>query len=357
MKWQGKMEPQHQQNTIQRLIKRLRRNNPVRRIAERLLRGDWQVGFPDQSFQTLLNSLTNQKDYLWKERAVAAWALRQAALDPQQKQVAANVLHKIVMTVRESEDSGRFKRTYLPRALLFTALLTPPLIVPMFLQSRNPPVYSDLDIFALIVCIPLSICFAFLPALLMATPMALLSVDSGYNRVRAEAVRTLSALGLAQSAASLSVAACVPYTAGARQVRQAAKTALPAVLSQLTPEDFGQQDSEMIPYLCHLLSRSEEPLVLAILEALGKVGDGRAVLPVQRLAVKGRTERIRAAAASILPVLEQRQKQENDPQVLLRAASQDAAASNVLLRPASSTPATEPQQLLRASYAEENREP
>ncbi len=339
MEAQSKIEPQHQpDDTIPRLIRRLRPHNRVRQIAERLLHSDWQMGFPDQPFQTLLNSLEHPEFFLWREQTVAAWALSQAVLHSQQKHTAAKVLQHVLKPARVSELRARLHQNSVGRVLFLYFLLVAYLALKPHDMHSNPVIIG-----ILITGLAVSLLFI---------PIAQVHFDRCYNQLRVEATRTLGGWGLPQSAAILT-ALCGQRTTSARQVRQAALEALPVVLSQLTPEDYGLHGSEIVPDLCRLLFQSEEPLALSILEALGKIGDGRAVVPVQRLAAKGRTERLRAAAASILPVLEQRRNAENDPQVLLRA-SRVAHPSATLLRPASSTTETEAQQLLRASAAEEN---
>ena len=92
---------------------------------------------------------------------------------------------------------------------------------------------------------------------------------------------------------------------------------------------------------------------MGALEALGKIGDGRAVYTVERLAARGKSSAIRQAAAQILPILQERQRAENAPGVLLRAANRPGSDVNNLLRPAEEAAPTDPQQLLRANITEE----
>jgi hypothetical protein len=92
---------------------------------------------------------------------------------------------------------------------------------------------------------------------------------------------------------------------------------------------------------------TDEALLLVVLEALGRVGDGRAVLPVERLEKKGRTAQIRRAAAAILPILRDRQDKENAHATLLRASTTPNDAPNVLLRPAHFVQDGSPLELLR----------
>ena len=91
-------------------------------------------------------------------------------------------------------------------------------------------------------------------------------------------------------------------------------------------------------------------LHLAILQALGKIGDHRAVKLVERLVKKGRTPAIREEAARILPILQQRQQQGNAPSTLLRASE---SGKEVLLRASEPGMEARSEELLRANIGEE----
>src|SRR5579863_2980538 len=85
----------------------------------------------------------------------------------------------------------------------------------------------------------------------------------------------------------------------AEPVREAAVEALPSVLPTLTPAHYGTLDGQAVPNLCKLLYPFEAKWTRQILEALGKVGDGRAVEPVQRLIAERPNAAIRAAAEAV----------------------------------------------------------
>src|SRR5262249_32296509 len=129
--------------------------------------------------------------------------------------------------------------------------------------------------------------------------------------------------------------------------RTAALPALRSALSTVTPEHYGRLGSACVPNLCRALEYADQSLHVEILEALEKIGDGRAVPTVRRLAQKGSP-----TAARILPALLARQLQENESKMLLRSASLSSATPKELLRPASETSTTEPQQLLRANISQ-----
>src|SRR5579871_5772358 len=99
---------------------------------------------------------------------------------------------------------------------------------------------------------------------------------------------------------------------------------------------------------CRLLGHPDDDLVLAVLDALSKVGDGRAVTSVERVAAHGRTAPLREAAQRVLPILQERRQRERDAARLLRAADAPHMPDDVLLRPAQSTGRIDPELLLNA---------
>jgi HEAT repeat protein len=94
--------------------------------------------------------------------------------------------------------------------------------------------------------------------------------------------------------------------------------------------------------------------ILALLTALGQIGDVSALPGVKKLAAGGgiarREARVREAATRCLPFLVE-QSAECNSQTLLRASTSGAVTGGILLRPATGV-AGEPYQLLRASSDE-----
>lgn len=150
-------------------------------------------------------------------------------------------------------------------------------------------------------------------------------------------------------------------------VSHAAVAAIGNVLPLLTPEDYGRLRPETVPNLCQILSgyrlteiRGEAGMIL-LLEALEKVGDGRAVEAVEALAAPTRfdtvrlqwsgpwnrpNDRVRSTALRVLPILKERRRQEQDRSMLLRS-SQTALVPEALLRPADDVSNPPSEQLLR----------
>jgi hypothetical protein len=91
-----------------------------------------------------------------------------------------------------------------------------------------------------------------------------------------------------------------------------------------------------------------EALNMALLAALEKVGDGRAVLYVARLSQTGWTDRLQQEAGRLLPILQARKQRENDHALLLRGASSPTEPPETLLRPAAASAShIPPDELLR----------
>jgi hypothetical protein len=136
-----------------------------------------------------------------------------------------------------------------------------------------------------------------------------------------------------------------------RLVRLAAIRSLPGILSSVLADEIMPPPGAM-EYLMPLLNWWDERLVVMILDVLREYGGGSRAAEVGRLAKRGRTERIRAAAADVLPILLERLRLEQDPRVLLRPSEAPEDGPEVLLRPAVSTADEDPSMLLRAEAGE-----
>ncbi|MCW3095245.1 MAG: hypothetical protein JWL77_863 [Chthonomonadaceae bacterium] len=142
-------------------------------------------------------------------------------------------------------------------------------------------------------------------------------------------------------------------------VRAIATQALYRLLPRLQPEHADLLDDHQLACLYRLLrhhpSDDQTELIVALLGAVAQIGDARAVAQLERMTRDSGgplpRERVRRTAQETLTQL--RQRLDRAPGSLLRAAS-DIAAPNLLLRPAVAAPATDPQQLLRASQTDKD---
>lgn len=210
----------------------------------------------------------------------------------------------------------------------------------------------------------LLICLAVLAGgALLCTPFVIpysLYADASRARLlRIRAVSTLERLRVPESVGILAKA----YARMEPEIRKAAEPALLAVLPTLMPEHYGRMDAEVVPHMCHALlfaatgARAYGSLASSLLQALERMGDGRAVQAVEQVAKKGTGTNLRAEAARILPILRARQEQENAHGTLLRGASSPAVSADQLLRAASDTGVTAADQLLRPTADSRPGEP
>lgn len=137
------------------------------------------------------------------------------------------------------------------------------------------------------------------------------------------------------------------------EVAKTAHTALMELLSKADSLQEGQADAlgpGGLVELADLLSLNDYHLSRAILAVFRRVGDGRVLSAVEKLAQNlSRNRDLREGARELLPLLKERIAQQEVRATLLRAAEGNTiAVSDNLLRPASFQSATEPpQQLLR----------
>jgi hypothetical protein len=122
----------------------------------------------------------------------------------------------------------------------------------------------------------------------------------------------------------------------------AATIALSQILpmfDSLPPDQTHHLAPDTVPALAELLFHPNQVLVYQSLSALWKVGDGRALPSVERLAATRSSndpERnaIAAEAERLAPILRTRAAQEEQRWMLVRGASAPSASPQELLRPA-----------------------
>jgi hypothetical protein len=148
--------------------------------------------------------------------------------------------------------------------------------------------------------------------------------------VRAEAARALGEVAMPGDIPAL----CEASREASATVHVEAKTALKELLSRLSDDDYRRVPSETTPGLCRLLNDFDHDLICIVVEALAKVGDGRAAEPVQRLLRQYPFPRTRVAAENALPILQERLRRQTDPTTLMRAVNDPVSPADSLLRPA-----------------------
>lgn len=342
---------------IASLVRRIRRNRPLRQLAQKCLDGEDDVA-ATADFDMLGRIVLGSEIVSWRERTVTAWLLGLIPQDEERRRNTARWLCEVLGgTHPESRSEPGTTRS--PRTLRYIGIALLPILVcglagvfidPDFMLI---PILVLLGIVTLIAGIISSLAFVACIGAVFWAPVAIIS-EVYFEHVCAAAVTALGRLRVPESVGVLARSA----QDGSPRVSEAAKVALWKVLPTLTPAHFGALSAEATPNLAQLLDEWsvlyawEEGFTLDVLVALEKVGDGRAVGSVERLVEKAPSERLKQAAAAILPILKKRQQWEKDARLLLRAAQAPVNPSDVLLRPASGIPEADPQRLLRPTMPE-----
>ncbi len=316
---------------IVRLMKRIPRRSPLRRLIDAAT-GEFLR--PNEAAPALCAVLNTTPEYRWRERLVAAIALRYAPIRLEEESATVLALGKALQTNYMGRVSVATFRFMICFVAAFAALLVSALL------------YESTGLLLIIGAIFLAIS-AFLllssPFVLVIAPL----LDADYNRrVQLTTAETLARLQFAESAGILAKA-----SRGRKRLADVTRNALVQLLPTLTEAHYGRLPADATPELSALLfdADTSEPLISLTIEALGKVGDGRAVEPVQKFAQTARTPKLREMAADILPILIARREQENAAGTLLRHSSAPPVAASELLRAASAIAATPPEMLLRPS--------
>ena len=324
---------QAERATIWKLIRRLSRNSAIQVTAQQLA-----TGFESrpESVTALTMAAMERSRFRWRERIVAAWVLGLAALEPWERTIALGELERLASNQIPKDNFGAFLR------LQWRALaLTIPLLA---LQGQLLQHISEFSIGSLLGVLSRNLGIS-----ILAYPVSNIIEYGRLNRARAAAILSLGRLGSLDSVATVAAAVYDKVGEGSSIVKKAAERSLPVLLARLTPEHYGKVSGKTILLLCRILHGRKNHLTLAALHAVGKVGGGGVIPNVSRLVKKGGTHEIRNLAARVLPVLEERQRLEQAPRVLLRAATPPDAPEQALLRPVGGSGPTEPAVLLRPS--------
>ncbi len=319
---------------MRRLLKQRDRNGPLDELVLEYARTGPQ---PVEDIQLILKDLTNLSIWRGTKRDLAAWKLVYIHLSEVQRQTCLTTLLPLLERRLRHESAprklGRWFKCAMGLSVLFLIGLVVLLHPMYFAPPRDEDEFSFLDLAG----------SAFLIGLLsfpFTGPLSLCLDAWRMARLRP----AVTALGYLRSPESVSVLAKAVTNS---TLRSAARPALLQALATVTPDHYGQLPSQTVPDLCKALDYSDMLLTEAILQALGKIGDSRAIKRVQGLANNGVK-----SARDILPMLLARQAQENQSAMLLRAASAGAVTSEHLLRPAHDTSRQEkPDELLRASQS------
>ena len=320
-----------------KLLRLISRKNAARVIAEKLLAGG---SLSEEDTANLLKILEKPSGFRWREGRLAAWTLGFASAGCPQQTEVVRALAQGLKTFHWPD----LVKIYLWRMAVCAVPLTLLFTIIFVAQNSFEKLLQVLAVSFLSSCA------------LMALPLALarhIWDDWTRSLLRCAATQSLARLCLPDSVAPLATVVnyrpdWVENVSNWRKISRIARKELPRALSTLRPEHYLQLEPGIVPNLCLLINDRDETLALLALDALGKVGDGRALVPVQRMAEKHVSPRRREIAQAILPLLDYRQQQENSYTHLLRASAAPIGMET-LLRPASGKPDDAPETLLRPS--------
>ena len=309
----------------------------------------------------------------WRESCFAAWALGVAPLTTSVKQEVQRTLSDTLedrMTSHKEVLSRSLWRvafqSYAFSVLVLAAILT--------LSGYYQSLFHGDYWMAILILVSETLTGAALLTLPLYFPVLLCSRSADYlrkRRIQFYAALSLGRLGMPESAGALTSATLLAHG----DISRVAYYSLMKVLPSVTPDHFGALSSKAVRELCKLLTRLDSSItrpflsvkavndsgkrgakgrkeielerdMLTILNALEYAGDSGALSPVNRLADGGALQSVRARAAVLIPILEERRRQENDRTMLLRGSAEPRSKAS-LLRPAYRTFTTEPSQLLR----------
>lgn len=351
----------------------LKKRNPVRQVAEAILQGE---PLQEGQFAALLHCLKSASANRWNERLLASWLLGRLPLADYQAREAIIALGD---AVEKSHKRDRFRAWgrfcwrsgayFLLGALIVTSMdwiirNLAPFLEPLWdglgagLRWVFEPYTKIWDkIMTTLVgngtqIPPLMQPILFISMCILVPAPVSLPISAALDRKRQNRVRSEAALSLTQLGGVEALPYLLATIGSARgELYQELLDGVATLLPRLTSEDYGRLRSDVVPNLCYLLQNYTGDFLLAILEALGKVGDGRAISAVTRLSEDAESPaHIRDAANRILPLLLERRERENDSQNLLRA-SKEPVSERELLRPAQPVEETQPETLLRPSDA------
>jgi HEAT repeat protein len=260
----------------------------------------------------------------WRVRGEACAALRFAAGDPAAEEAACAALAQTVVgaATRRTDLGKEWTRRDLPIALVILGAVVTTACVS----------YPDLrDPFVLLAG---THCLSW-PVILIAFAAFEARMAGRMDWVRMQALRSLLALGKPEAVSAVLRACC----GGSGDLKTAARKGVEPLL-RAVPEDgygkFGPAVADMLT----LVEESTGDLQDACLQALARVGDGRAVEPLERMVDRRRAggasgaDPVVAAIEGMLPVLRERRRMGMAVSRLVRPADRPDDADATLLRPA-----------------------
>jgi hypothetical protein len=289
---------------VQRFVKRLRKDDPLRGVADALLAG---VHPPDDSAQIAFEAL-QRRSTTNAVKGVASWCLGLIPL---------------------SDADARQASTHLAAVL------------------ADRPGHS-------VGCLLAAGCIFFYILLLMAPIYA--AMDTQKNRIREMAAISLGRLGRRDNIGDLidAVTEMPNSTAVAdKQVRFAAAYGLQLMLQNLPHGGFGALNEDGLRSVAQLLREPEDARHVPVLEILRTTGGPKALPPLEKFVRKATDPVLREMAGAAIEMITQRKELHAQRASLLRPSEEPQSDPTRLLRP-TGTAASEPENLLRAELGGED---
>ncbi len=348
-------------------VRRLGRKRPVRRVAEQLSAGDV---VSEWAFDVLIAAVEQKSGRRWRERLVAAACLGEGSLTAAQKERATAALISVLTDRSNLDVKGRLARGVL-RAVALSSIVAGVLVAISFddalgFSPWNAPLFVASLLLGSLVAIGILSIFLVAPTLMYSGARE----DTNLRKSMEEVLRALGKLADPMAVGLLSRAQqrTSPLVKLKSQQAAVAAKALPAALAAVREEHYGLLPADATPALCEALSGATRRQALLILSALRAAGIGSGAEPLRRMIADpaaqrdwesspdpgdGRTS-VLSVAEEVLPILEERLRNETASSRLLRPASTPGDAAEVLLRPAGSASAVPDEQLLRPAVVEQS---
>ena len=319
---------------------------------------------PDsRTFMALRDTLQDKRHRVWWEQVVAAWVLGWADLTQEQQKEATELL-----TFRLDSNGRTHALRMVENVLMgsvytvlwcafFSIALAVLLSLGLMFGSEPPLVF-------LLLLIPFNLIV--LVALLATPGIPFITIACRIRATRQVRQEVAWALGSLKKAEGVS--ALLRASLNHRFFQDSTRRALTQTLPLLSYEEhYGTLSSDAVPNLCRLLKHSDRPDIvggvdwqLLLLDALERVGDARAIDSITHQTVAHRETLLHRPivcerAAQVLEVLKERAARETEQETLLRG-SVAPVLPETLLRSYEGAIETPPEQLLRASNEEKDRE-
>ena len=323
---------------VTRYILSLRRGDPIRELAESILAGRPPVRVDSMQLIAAVTACTFQA---WKRGVLAAWCIGRLPISAEDRKLAVDRLSWVLENKAPQDYFGAAvdKLLRITGVITFFALLAGVVFsIPYWLTYPAQTMAGAAGLAVLLL-----FGFLFFSAFVIGPVVVPLSIaaDRGrMQRLRAQVAESLGILRAPESVDALTTASLEVVS----RVREPAVAALMKVLPTVTEENPGRLSAHTQAGLFKLMYDCNRDDCLAILRALGRVGSGRAAASLESLMLRWQDGAVRREAERILPLLRERQRQDEAATVLLRAAE---CRVDALLRPAQGGTAVNPEQMLR----------